>query len=340
MQKFINDPDNFVDESIEGFVKCHKDIIERTSNSRVLKYKNAPFNNKVAVVTGGGSGHLPAFIGYIGKNMVDSVAIGEIFSSPTSKAFYDAFKCVNSGKGVACLIGNFAGDKMNVNLATKLAAKDGIEVRTVIANDDVPSASKDQKEKRRGGAGEIFMWKIGGGMASKGASLNEVIRVSQKAIDNTRSMGVGLFPCTIPSVGKPNFTIEDGKMEIGIGHHGEKGLEVIELKRSNEIANIMLKTLLPDLPFTRNSEIALLLSGLGATPIEELYILFNDITKRLKDENINVYKSYVGNYFTSLDMGGATLTMMKLDDELKELLDLEVETMGLKQISWDNKDGL
>ncbi len=328
MQMFINKPDEVVDDMLMGYIKNHKGLISKTKNPRVLKYKFTPIENKVGIVTGGGSGHKPAFIGYIGKNLVDAVAVGEIFSSPTAKAFYDAFKAAHSGKGIACLFGNYTGDKMNVKMAIEMAKEDNIEVKIVIANDDVPSASKEESDKRRGVAGEILMWKIGGAKASKGASLDEVIKTSQKAIDNTKSIGIGLSPCTIPEVGKPNFTIEDGKMEVGIGHHGEPGIKVTDIKSAKEIAKIMVDTIIPDLPFKKNDEVVVLLSGLGSTPVIELYILFNDVFDILENEKeIKIYKSYVGNYFTSLDMKGTTLTIMRLDNELKELIDIESNSM-------------
>ena len=185
MQRIINNPNDVVDEMINGFIKAHKDIVEKTENNRVLKYKKTPIKNKVGIVTGGGSGHKPAFIGYIGENMVDAVAIGEIFSSPTAKAFYDAFKTADSGKGVACLYGNYAGDNMNVKMAIKMAEKDGIAVKTVIANDDVASAPKEEKNKRRGVAGEVLMWKIAGAKAALGGNLDEVISVAQIKRDST-----------------------------------------------------------------------------------------------------------------------------------------------------------
>ncbi|RAO98663.1 dihydroxyacetone kinase [Petrotoga sp. 9PW.55.5.1] len=331
MKKIINNPDNVVNDQVEGFIKCHQEIIEKTTNPRVLKYNKSPVSGKVGIVTGGGSGHLPAFIGYIGENMVDAVAIGEIFSSPTPQAFLDAIIASESGKGVACLFGNYAGDKMNVKLAIKMARAKGIEVRTVVANDDVSSAPKEKKERRRGGGGEILMWKIAGAKSSEGGILDEVIDVAQKTVDNMRSIGVGLFPCTIPAFGKPNFEIEEGKMEIGIGHHGEKGLEIMDLKPSKVIANIMLDKILPDLPFIEGNEVVVMLSGLGATPVEELYILYSNIYNELKDKKIVVYKSYVGNFYTSLDMGGAFLTLLKLDEELKRLVDVNAYSVGLKQ---------
>jgi len=331
MQRIINNPDYVVDDMINGFVKAHKDIIEKTENNRVLKYKKAPIKNKVGIVAGGGSGHKPAFIGYIGENMVDAVAIGEIFSSPTAKAFYNAFKTADSGKGVACLYGNYAGDNMNVKIAIKMAEKDGIIVKTVIANDDVASAPKEEKNKRRGVAGEVLMWKIAGAKAALGGNLDEVISVAQKTIDNTKSVGIGLTSCTIPALGKPNFVIEEGKMELGIGHHGEPGIKVTDLKTADEMAEIMLDIILPDLPFVSNNEVVVLISGLGATPVMELYILYAKIAEILAHKNIKIYRPYVGDYFTSLDMMGVTVTLMKVDDELKELIDLNANSMGFKQ---------
>jgi len=331
MQRIINNPDNVVEDMLEGFLKNHGDLVSKTENPRVIKYKNAPVEGKVGIVTGGGSGHKPAFIGYIGKNMVDAVAVGEIFSSPTAKAFYDAFKAADSGKGVACLYGNYAGDNMNVKMAKALAEEEGIVVKTVVANDDVASAPKTEREKRRGVAGEVLMWKVGGAKAAQGGSLDEVIAAAQKAIDNTRSIGIGLTPCTIPAVGKPNFKIEEGTMELGIGHHGEPGIKVCELKTADEMAQMMLDIILPDLPFEENDEVVALVSGLGATPVMELYILYNKVFDILEEKGIKVYKSYVGNYFTSLEMMGVTLTLMKLDEALKELIDEEANSMGLKQ---------
>jgi dihydroxyacetone kinase-like protein len=331
MQKFINDPQTVVDEMLEGFVKAHGDLVARTQNERVLKYREAPVEGKVGIVTGGGSGHKPAFIGYIGKNMADAVAVGEIFTSPPAQMFYDAIKAADSGKGVAILYGNYAGDNMNVQMAMELAGEEGISVQKVVANDDVPSAPDTEREKRRGVAGEILMWKAGGGKAALGADLDNVIRVSRKAIDHTRSIGVGLSACTIPEVGHPNFSVKDGNMEVGIGHHGEPGIEIAALETAGKVARRMCDVILPDLPFSSGDQVVLLLSGLGATPLMELYILLNDVEKILTQKGIKIHLSYVGNYFTSLEMAGATLTLMKLDDELKECMDLEADSVGLRQ---------
>lgn len=333
MQRIINDPSLVVEDMLKGFEKSHKDIIHIDSdNPRVVISNFVKDKKKVGIVTGGGSGHKPAFIGYCGKNMVDAVAVGEIFSSPTAKSFYDCIRAVDQGEGVAVLYGNYAGDNMNVKMAMELAEDDDIEVKTVVANDDVASASKEDIKKRRGVAGEILMWKVGGAKANMGASLDEVIGAAQKAIDNTRSVGVGLGPCTIPANGKPNFNIEPGTMEFGIGHHGEPGVKVEKLGTAKEIADEMTKMVVEDVPFVKGDEVVVLVSGLGATPVMEQYIFFDEVEKNLSDLGISVYKSYVGNYFTSLEMNGVTLTVMKLDDELKECMDEECQCMGLTQM--------
>jgi dihydroxyacetone kinase-like protein len=330
MQRILNNPDDVVDEMLKGFVKIHSDIVATTNNPRVLKRAELPAG-RVGVVTGGGSGHKPAFIGYIGENLCDAVAVGEICSSPTAAAFLDAFRAADRGKGVACLYGNYSGDNMNVKMAVKMAAKEGIEVKTVVANDDAASAPKDQADKRRGVAGEVLMWKAGGAKAASGASLDEVIAAARKAIDNTRSVGIGLTPCTLPAVGHPNFEIKPGTMEVGIGHHGEPGIELAPLETAAQMAKRMMDIVLPDYPFVSGDEVVVLVSGLGATPVMELYVLYDEIERLISTQGIRVYRGYAGNYFTSLEMMGATLTVMKLDDELKRLVDMPCYSMGLKQ---------
>ena len=332
MSRIVNDPNFVVEDMLNGFIKANKGLVAPTENPRVLKYIETPVKGKVGVITGGGSGHKPAFIGYIGKNMCDAVAVGEIFSSPSATAFLEAMKAADSGRGVACLYGNYAGDNMNVKMAIRKANALGIEVKTVVANDDCASAPPEEREKRRGVAGEIFMWKVAGAKSALGASLDEVITAAQKAIDNTRSVGIGTKPCTIPAVGHPNFTIEEGKMEVGIGHHGEPGVNVQPLATADEIADKMLDLVLPDLPFAAGDEVAVLVSGLGATPVMEQYIVYKRISEILEQKSIGIYKAYVGNYFTSLEMMGVTLTIMKLDDELKACLDMPADSVGLKQL--------
>lgn len=335
MNMIINNPDYVVEDMLKGFAAANSDIIAPTENSRVFKYVGAPVEGKVGIVTGGGSGHKPAFIGYVGKNMCDAVACGEIFASPSAKAFEAAIEAADAGKGVAVLYGNYAGDNMNVKMAMRAAEKKGIAVKKVVANDDVPSAAPDKRENRRGVAGEILMWKVGGAKAAMGGSLDEVVAAAQKAIDNTRSVGIGTAPCTIPSNGVPTFQIAEGTMEVGVGHHGESGMAVKPLGTANEMAEEMLDIILPDLPFKEGDEVVTLLSGLGATPVMEQYIVYGRVDELLREKGIKVYKAYVGNYFTSLEMKGVTLTVMKLDDELKKCIDLPCDTVGLKQLPLD-----
>ncbi|MES2394108.1 MAG: dihydroxyacetone kinase subunit DhaK [Acidobacteriota bacterium] len=320
MKRVINDPDRVVDDAVRGYLKCHAARISPTDNPRVLKSVHAGATRRVGVVTGGGSGHEPAFLGYLGKNFLDAVAIGEVFSSPTAKSFYDAIRAAHTGAGVACVYGNYAGDNMNVKMAIKLAEKDGIRVRTVVANDDAASASKEDILRRRGVAGEILLWKVAAAAASEGADLDTVIATTQRALENTRSVGIGLTACTIAANGKPNFTIEDGKMELGIGHHGEPGVAQTPMVSAREMADRMLDIILPDLPFTAGDRVAVLVSGLGATPLMELYILFDRIADRLSEHGVVIAEPITGNLFTSLEMMGVTLTVMKLDEELEKLL--------------------
>ena len=329
MQRFLNNPDDIVDETVAGFVRAHSDLVRLDpANRRVVVSQSAPGAGRVGIVTGGGSGHEPAFIGYTGRNMVDAVAVGELFSSPTAKSFHDAIRAADGGAGVAVLYGNYAGDNMNVKMARKMAKKDGIEVETVVANDDVCSAPAAEREKRRGVAGEIFMWKIGGAKAATGAPLAEVIAAAQKAIDNCRSIGVGLGPCTLPAVGHPNFEIEPGKMEFGIGHHGEPGVKVEDLRSADEVAEEMAAIVLDDHDLPVGTRVAVLVSGLGATPVNELYVLYDRMAQVIEARGLRIYRSFVGNYFTSLEMVGATLTVMALDDELIPLLDMETACPG------------
>ena len=333
MQRFINNPDDLVDETVAGFVKAHGALVRKDPlNARVVVSRFAPQEGKVGIVTGGGSGHEPAFIGYTGRNLVDAVAVGELFSSPTAKSFADAIRAADGGAGVAVLYGNYAGDNMNVRMASEMVSPEGIEVATVVANDDVCSAPLSEREKRRGVAGEIFMWKIGGARAAQGGSLAEVQAAAQKAVDACRSVGVGLGPCTLPAVGHPNFDIEPGTMEVGIGHHGEPGTRIEPLKTADEVADDMLEIVLDDHQLPEGTEVAVLVSGLGATPVNELYVLYDRIEVGLEKAGLRVHRAFVGDYFTSLEMVGATLTVMALDAELKELIDVECASPGMTVI--------
>ncbi|WP_148251987.1 dihydroxyacetone kinase subunit DhaK [Aidingimonas lacisalsi] len=327
MQRIINDPDNVVDDAVRGYLRASPEFYAATDHPRVLKYA-ATTSGKVGVVTGGGSGHEPAFLGYVGDGLCDAVAIGEIFSSPTADAFLEAFRVADQGRGVACLYGNYAGDNMNVKMARQMAEMESIDVKTVIARDDVASAPADQREKRRGVAGEIMMWKVGGAAAARHDDLDEVIRLAQKAVDACSSIGVGLSSCTIPANGKPNFTIAPGHMELGIGHHGEPGIEVVPLPDAKAMADAMCDPVLADQDFT-GGDVAVLISGLGATPVMELNLLYAHVADRLEAEGITVHRADIGNYFTSLEMMGATLTVMKLDEELKPLVDAPARSLAI-----------
>jgi dihydroxyacetone kinase-like protein len=329
VNRIINDPEQVADEAIQGVVKACPDLLATTANPRVLRAAQRRGKGKVGIVTGGGSGHEPAFLGFVGPGLCDAVACGEIFASPTAKSFHEAFKAADFGAGVACLYGNYAGDNMNVKMAVKLAAKDGIEVRTVVANDDVASAPKTEREKRRGVAGEIMMWKAAGALADEAGDLGQVIAVAQKAIDNTGSVGIGLSACTIPAAGKPNFTIAPGMMEVGIGHHGEPGVAVMPIKSARDMAGLMLDHILEDQSFAIGDDVAVLISGLGATPVMELYLLYGHVDEILRSRGITPRHRFIGNYFTSLEMMGASITVTRLDGELDRLLKRPAHSLGL-----------
>ena len=331
MQRFMNQGDMIVDDMLKGYAKAHKDQIHISSENNHVVVKNTLKKGKVGIVSGGGSGHEPCFLGYVGENMLDAVAVGEVFSSPPATTFHQAFLEADSGAGVACLFGNYAGDNMNVKMAIQMAAMDGIEVKYVTANDDLASAPKTEKEKRHGIAGSLFMWKIACAKANLGASLDEVIDIAQRTVDQTRSICVGLTSCSIPAVGHANFEIKEGTMEYGIGHHGEPGMTVKELKPANEIGKELSEYILNDLELVDREEIAVIVSGLGGTPLMELYVLYDAIEDYFASRNIKVYKSYVGDYVTSLEMRGAALTVLRLNDEFKQLLEVPVDCVGVKQ---------
>ena len=333
MQKLYNDPARMVDESIVGFVKCYQDQVAHTGCARALKYKSAPVAGKVGIVSGGGSGHDPAFMGYIGKNMLDAVAIGDIFTPPSVESFYTAFKEADAGRGVVCLFGNYVKDIANVRAAIELAQKDGITVKMVIANEDV--ANSDIKS-RRGMTGEVLLWKISGAAASLGYSLDEVAAVSNKALKHMRSIGIGLASCIIPEVGRPNYVIELGTMEIGVGHHGFSSMDTCKLKSADATADIMVSEILKDMPLAGGERVAIMISGLGNTMLSEMNILFSRVHDILAEKKIGIHHSFIGNFFTSLDMMGVTLTMMSLDDELTRLLDIPAYPVALNDFAYSN----
>lgn len=317
----MNKAENFVDEMIEGILSAHPEDLRTVGDDlRELVRADAPVEGKVGVATGGGSGHLPVFLGYVGKGLLDGVCVGDVFASPSAQQMYNVTKKIDSGKGVLYIYGNYGGDVMNFDMASEMADMEDIEVRTILVADDVASSKKGEEEKRRGVAGLFYAYKIAGAKAEEGASIDEVESVTRKALANTRTMGVALSPCIIPLVGKPTFTIDESEMEIGMGIHGEPGIDRGELKTADEIATTLVEAILEDGPYSEGDEVSVLINGLGATPQEELYIVFRKISEILKDNGIKAYRNYVGEYATSLEMAGMSVTLMKLDNELKDLL--------------------
>lgn len=323
MKKLVNNPTQVVEEMIEGYVKAHPDYIKQLSeNDRSLVTVRETRENKVGILIGGGSGHEPGFLGYVGEGMADGVAVGNIFASPSPDPILEVTKAIDKGAGVVYLYGNYAGDVMNFGMAAEMAdLEEDINVKMVVATDDVASAPKEEKEKRRGIAGEFFIYKAAGAAADFGFDLDEVVRVAKKANENTRSMGVGISPCYLPQTGEPSFVIGDDEMEIGLGHHGEPGIEKGPLETADSIADRLVKDILEDIEINSGDQVAVLVNGLGSTPRMELYIIYRKVEQILSEKGIKIYKSYVGDYITSLEMGGCSVTLMKLDDELKKTID-------------------
>jgi dihydroxyacetone kinase-like protein len=326
MKKFINDPFDVVDEMLEGFLDVHKSYVKKIESARTLVRADAPVKGKVGVLTGGGSGHKPAFIGFIGKGMLDAVSVGEIFTSPPPLAVYEGAKAVNGGKGVVFLLGNYSGDVMNFGLAAEMCREEGIPVEQVVATDDVGSGPKEKASNRRGVVGEFLAWKCAGAKAEAGGNLEEVKAVAEKVNRLTRTLGVALTPCTVPAKGTPTFTLAEDEMEYSVGHHGEPGTAKIKMQKANEIAEMMVEEVIKDLPFKTGDEVAVLINGLGGTPALELYICYRRIRQILDQKGIRVFKPFVGQFFTALEMAGFSVTLMKLDDELKSLLAAPADT--------------
>ena len=332
MKKFINDPFDFVEELTEGIIHAHPDYYRAENGDlRVIVRQDAPVKGKVAIATGGGSGHLPVFMGYVGKGLADGACIGNVFSSPSAGQMKRVTKAIDSGAGVLYLYGRYPGDMMNFNSAAEESKQNGIQVETVVVSDDIASAPPEKHNERRGVAGIFFAYKIAGAMADEMASLDEVKRVTQKAVDNTRSLGVALGPCTIPLVGKPNFEISDDEMEIGMGIHGEQGVERVKMRTADEIAANLVDRVVNDMPFVAGDEVAVLVNSLGATPLEELYVLYRKIDDLLREKGLVLHRPYVGRYACSMEMQGMSLSLMKLDDELKRLLDAPADSPFFKQ---------
>lgn len=322
MKKIINDPFQFVDEVLDGILAAYPWHLKRAEGSdRALVRADAPVKGKVGIATGGGSGHIPVFLGYVGPGLCDGVAIGNVFSSPPPDAMLAVTKAVDGGAGVLYLYGNYGGDVMNFDMAAEMADMEGIAVKTVLAHDDVVSAPVAEAKRRRAVAGLYFAYRVAGACAQEGADLEAVAAAAQRAADNTRSMGVALSPVTVPAAGKPTFTIGEDEMELGMGIHGEPGLERSKLRPADEIASAIMDKVLNDLPFKRGDEVAVLVNGLGATPPEELFVLFRKANQTMGDHGIKVHKALIGEYATSLEMAGASISLLKLDDELKRWVD-------------------
>ncbi|MBU3154381.1 dihydroxyacetone kinase subunit DhaK [Clostridium estertheticum] len=330
MKKLINNPESVVEEMLEGMVMAHPNYIKKLENVDVIVRKDSPISGKVALVSGGGSGHEPAHAGYVGKGMLNAAVLGPVFTSPAPDPIYEAIKAVNGGVGVLLVVKNYTGDVMNFEMASEMAQMDGIKVESVVVNDDVAVENSLFTAGRRGVAGTVFVHKIAGAKAETGANLEDVKLVAQKVIDNVRSMGIALTPCIVPALGKPNFTLAEDEIEIGIGIHGEPGTHRQTIKPVDELVDHMLGKILTDMTLTGGDEVAIMVNGLASTPLMELYIVNRKVHKILEEKGIKVYKTFVGEFMTSLEMTGCSVTLLKLDDELKILLDASADTAALK----------
>jgi len=333
MKKFLNDPKNFVDEMLEGILAAHPDQLTYVEDDlRCVVKAGEKKKGKVGIATGGGSGHLPLFLGYVGDGILDGCSVGGVFQSPSSEQMLAVTKAIDSGAGVLYIYGNYGGDVMNFDMAQEMADMEDIRVEQVVAGEDVASAPKGQEQKRRGVAGIFFVYKCAGAMADELASLDEVKRVAEKACANVRTMGVALSPNIVPEVGKPQFQLGEDEMEIGMGIHGEPGIRRGKLRKADEIIDEMVIPVLEDLPYKADDEVAVLINGLGATPKEELYVLYRRVHEILKEKGISVFHVYVGEFATSLEMAGASVSLLKLDDELKRLLSRPARTPFFEQV--------
>jgi dihydroxyacetone kinase-like protein len=328
MKKIINDPFAVVDEMIDGYVAAHPDLVKRApgGNGRAVVRASGPIAGKVGVIIGGGSGHEPAFMGYVGEGSADGCPVGNVFASPPPDPILAATRAVSGGAGVIYSYGNYSGDVMNFDMAAEMAAMEGIEVRTVLVTDDVASAPKGKEDERRGIAGGFFVFKAIAARATEMVSLAEVEASARKANARTRTMGVALAACTVPAAGRPTFSLADDEMEIGLGIHGEPGMRRGSIETADTITDSLVDAILADLPLVKGDRVAVLVNGLGATPAMELYIMFRRVAARLGELGVTIHRSYVGEYVTSLEMAGASVTLIQLDDELARLVDAPART--------------
>lgn len=331
MKKIINSVENVVNEMLEGVVKAHPQYVKRVDGYDVIVRASAPVAGKVGLISGGGSGHEPSHGGFVGEGMLDAAVAGAVFTSPTPDQVFEAVKAVDSGEGVLMIIKNYTGDIMNFEMAGEMAEAEGLNVASVVVDDDVAVENSTWTTGRRGIAGTVFVHKIAGAAAEKGMNLEEVKRVAEKVVANLRSMGMSLTPCTVPAAGKPGFELAEDEMEVGLGIHGEPGIHKDKIKPAAEIVNTLMNKIFDDIELKENDEVAVLLNGLGGTPLMELYIAYNEVDQLLKEKSVSIYKSIVGNFMTSLEMAGLSISVLKLDDELKELLDSRADTPAYKQ---------
>jgi len=328
MKKIMNNVDAVENEMVLGMVKAYPQYIKKLDCGNVV-VRARKKEGKVALISGGGSGHEPAHGGVVGEGMLDAAVAGPVFTSPTPDQIYEGIKAIATDKGVFMVVKNYTGDVMNFEMAAEMAEMDGIPVKYVVTNDDVAVQDSLYTVGRRGVAGTIFVHKIAGAKAEEGAELEAVQAVAQKVVDNVRTMGMAIKPCTVPAVGKPGFELSDDEMEVGIGIHGEPGTHREPLKKADEIVDMLLEKILADIDYA-DSEVAVLINGAGGTPLMELFIVNNHVSDVLAAKGIKVYKTFVGNYMTSIEMDGLSISLLRLDDEMKKLLDAKADTPAFK----------
>ena len=328
MKKIMNNVDAVENEMVLGMVKAYPQYIKKLDCGNVV-VRARKKEGKVALISGGGSGHEPAHGGFVGEGMLDAAVAGPVFTSPTPDQIYEGIKAIATDKGVFMVVKNYTGDVMNFEMAAEMAEMDGIPVKYVVTNDDVAVQDSLYTVGRRGVAGTIFVHKIAGAKAEEGAELEAVQAVAQKVVDNVRTMGMAIKPCTVPAAGKPGFELSDDEMEVGIGIHGEPGTHREPLKSADEIVDMLLEKILADIDYA-DSEVAVLINGAGGTPLMELFIVNNHVSDVLAAKGIKVYKTFVGNYMTSIEMDGLSISLLRLDDEMKKLLDAKADTPAFK----------
>jgi dihydroxyacetone kinase-like protein len=330
-KKILNNPRNVVDEMLDGLALAYDGTVERLPGKDVLIRTDLP-EDKVALLIGGGSGHEPIFHGFLGKNMGDAAACGQVFAAPSPDIIMDAAHAVHRGKGVLFLYGNYAGDNMNFDIAAEILAEEGIVVRTVRVADDVAAAPPERAKDRRGIAGDIYAIKIAGGAAEELDTLDEVERVARKAVNNIRSMGVAVSAGSIPETGKPTFILADDEIEIGMGAHGEAGIAKQKITSADEVADQIMGKILTDIELVPGQDVALMINNLGATTMMEMLIVNRRVRQILAAQNVNVHRTDIGTYLTVQEMAGFSITLIKLDDELKHYLDLPARSLGLSNM--------